>query len=314
MFQIIDITQRECRVFCNQFKDLPSPLQAQVIGKTIFVATLVGLGTAFVFGSIFAPITFSVTAIYVSKSAVNNHFIIKKTETLQTPQAIGNATALEFISSINPKLFAALTPLTEKEAQEFLNRGGSLNIIREENTENKIALRKDEPVITGCNSGVNRSQVAAAAIINNGITVKGVLAGGDSAMNQEADYPLFADPLEIGEENYSSATNFKRAFGMSKFNQVGLKETEKKEVSKAKEFYQDYIDRLSPTHFITFSTSGPSVLKRLLARKGSLDGFTITHFPWGDEIAHPPEGYVKYSVKTYKLFAQKLIDRFIFTR
>lgn len=40
---------------------------------------------------------------------------------------LGNATALEFSSSINKVLFKALTELSEKETQEFLNRGGSLN-------------------------------------------------------------------------------------------------------------------------------------------------------------------------------------------
>lgn len=231
-----------------------------------------------------------------------------------TSHTKGNATALEFIACINPTLFTKITPLTKKEVQDFLNRGGSLNTITEEKTqESRIIIHKEEQVITGCNSGINRSQVAAAVVIKMGISVKGVLAGGDSAMNPEADFPSFANPSEMGEELFGSATNFEKTFGIRKFDQVGIKELksfieDKREVTQAKKFYQDYIDQLSPTHFITFGPSGPSVLRRLLKRKGSLEGFTITHCPWGDEIAHPPEssGLNKYSTGSYNHFAKKL--------
>jgi|688.fasta_scaffold73104_3 hypothetical protein len=225
----------------------------------------------------------------------------------------GNATALEFVSLINATLFIELTKLSERESQEFLNRGGSLNIITTEKIkEKRIALHKEEQVITGCNSGINRSQVAAVVIKKMGITVAGVLAGGDSAMNPEADFSSFADPLEMGEEKYKSATNFKECFDIDKFVQIGAKELgnfrKGEKVKEAKKFFQDFIDQLSHTHFITFGPSGLSVLRRLLQRKGSLEGFTITHFPWNDEIAHPPKDckFQPYSKKSYKHFAKKV--------
>src|SRR5262249_50401996 len=147
----------------------------------------------------------------------------------------------------------------------------------------RITIRREEQVITGCNSGVNRSQVAAAVIKRMGITVNGVLAGGDSAMNPQADFPNFADPLEMCEDLFKSATNFQCTFSIRKFKQIGSTELksfieDKKEVEDAKTFYQDYINKLSPTHFITFGPSGPSVIRRLLNRKeASLKGFTISH-------------------------------------
>lgn len=234
-------------------------------------------------------------------------------------ERMSNATALEFISCINPMLFTELTQLAEKEAEEFLNRGGSLNIITQEKiSKQRINIYKEEQVITGCNSGVNRSQVAAAVVTKMGITVKGVLAGGDSAMNPEADFHSFADPSEMGEKQYHSATNFTQTFGIRKLGQIGVKilasyiESEQG-IGRAKKFYQDYIDELhSPTHFITFGPSGPSVIRRLLKREGSLRGFTITHSPWGDEIAHPPKdsGLEKYSTGSYERFATMLNDCF----
>lgn len=240
------------------------------------------------------------------------------TPTLLATHTMGNATALEFITCINPTLFTELTKLTQQEAQEFLSRGGALNVITEGKIkENQIVLRKEEQVITGCNSGINRSQVAAAVVIKRGIPLKGVLAGGDSAMNPEADFPSFANPSEMGEEQFGSATNFEKTFGIRKLDQVGFKELKPfldvaKEVITAKKFYQDYIDQLSQTHFITFGPSGPSVLRRLLKRNGSLNGFTITHCPWGDEIAHPPEDsqLKKCSTESYARFALKLSQCF----
>lgn len=235
--------------------------------------------------------------------------LVTKTLPSSMTQTRGNATASEFISSANKKLFDGITKLTEPEAQEFLNRGGTLNIITEGKiNENRIMIRKEEQVITGCTSGINRSQVAAAILLNEKITVKGVLAGGDSAMNPEADFPIFANPCD----DELAATNFKDTFGRPKLSQIGAEKfkstVDTREVINAKKFYQDYIDRLSPTHFITFGLSGPSVIRRLLLREGSLIGFTITHCPWVDEIAHPPKDseLEKYSTGAYERFATNL--------
>jgi hypothetical protein len=237
-----------------------------------------------------------------------------------TIQTIGNATALEFISCINPTLFSGLTPLTEEEAQEFLNRGGSLNIITNEKiNEKKITLSKEEQIITGCTSGVNRSQVAAATLIKMNIKIKGILAGGDSAMNPEADFPSFASLSDTNEELLQSAMNFEKAFGMCKLDRIGEEKLELsiegENIRNAKKFYQDYIDLLAQTHFITFAVSGPSVIRRLLKREGSLTGFTITHFPWGDEIAHPPENskLERFSIESYQSFAAKISNCFNIT-
>jgi hypothetical protein len=234
-----------------------------------------------------------------------------KFDCTQTPQVIasmGNATALEFISCVNPTLFTALTPLTEQEVQAFLNRGGALNIVSEDKMSKKpITIYSREQVITGCNSGINRSQVAAAIMTEMHVPIRGVLAGGDSAMNPEVQIHFF-DPAD---EMSQSATNFRKTFLFPKFAQVGAKELprfleDREQMINAKKFYQDYIDSLSGAHFITFSSSGPSVLRRLLQRKGSLLGFTITYVPWGDEVAHPPEGITTCSRESYGRFASKL--------
>jgi hypothetical protein len=90
--------------------------------------------------------------------------------------------------------------------------------------------------------------------------------------------------------------------------QIGAVELGNQEdVTAAKKFYQDYVNKLSPTHFITFGESGASVLRRLLKRPlFDLSGFTITHIQWDDEITHPPYGIIKYSQDSYKIFAGKL--------
>ncbi len=192
------------------------------------------------------------------------------------------------------------------EAQEFLRRGGSLNIITPQKVGiNPITISKAEQVITGCTAGINRSQVAAAVIAQMGISVKGVLAGGDSAMNPEADFPSILNPLEYAEDPYQAATNFAGCFGMPKRAQIGVTQDE---VGMNATFYQHYINQLAPTHFVTFGLSGPSVIRRLLQRQGRLEGFTITHCPWGDTIHHPPEnsGLSPYSTGAYNRFAEGL--------
>jgi rhodanese-related sulfurtransferase len=238
----------------------------------------------------------------------------------QRPRKIvstGNATASEFVSCVNKKLFTGISKLTEQEVQEFLDRGGELNTVSDDEMSKKpIPIHADEQVITGCNSGINRSQVAAAVMKEMKIHVIGVLAGGDSAMNLEADCSSFVNPAE--ETSYQAATNFKETFKFPKFNQVGREKypnflEDKKRVNGAKEFYQNYINQLSGTHFITFGPSGPSVLRRLLKRKGSLQGFTITHIPWGDEVANPPKGLC-YSREAYQNFADKLKACFVVSR
>ena len=241
------------------------------------------------------------------------------------PNRKDNATASEFISCVNPTLPSAISQLNKEEAQEFLNRGGLLNIITEEKMNaRRIMISKEEQVITGCNSGINRSQVAAAVVKSMGITVAGVLAGGDSGMNPEATTHITSNPLQDQEENFQSATNFEKTFTLPKSSQIGSElysganeemttEIRNEMMDANKKHYQDYINKLPPTHFITFGSSGPSALRRLLKREGrSLDGFTITYFPWGDEIAHPLEGSNSKpcSEESYKNFATKLRNCF----
>lgn len=231
--------------------------------------------------------------------------------------ARGNTTVEEFIKCIEERRFKLLTSLTKEETEEFLERDGTLNIITPEKMSvRQITIRKGEQVITGCNSGINRSQVAAATVSKMGISVIGVLAGGDSAMNPEADFPSLPDPSEIGEEQFRAATNFEKVFLYPKLNQIGTEELgrdQSLDITGAKRFYQNFINRLShPTHFITFGPCGLSVIRRLLQRKESLRDFTITHCPWGDEIAHPhpTSGLEKCSIESYELFEKNLSDCF----
>lgn len=235
--------------------------------------------------------------------------------------------------SLKPDLYDGIRLLKVEEAQIFLNLGGSLNLITESNRQ-QIILRKEEQVITGCTSGLNRSQVAAAVLLEQGITIKAILAGGDSAMNPDANSPGFARPSEMNIEK-KSPQNFTEAFkrnhvtneeqritkadqlGYAQLNNYSYTENQR-EIAHCKKFYQKYIDELSPTHFITFGSSGSSVFTRLLNRPdslsmkpGCLQGFTITHFTWGDEICHPPAGMDKYSVDAYQAYADKLRTCFV---
>jgi hypothetical protein len=215
----------------------------------------------------------------------------------------GNATAKEFIDCVNTGLFTEIPTLTEKEAQAFLNRGGQLNIVTDEKIAlKKIPLHSEMRVITGCNSGINRSQVAAAVMTNMGAAVRGVLAGGDSGMNPHADFPIPADP---SEDIQGTATNFRAAFGHPKSPQMGVAETQTLDTDPAKAYYQQLINKLDQTHFITFSTCGVSTLRRLLAKEGSLDGFVMTYIPWGDEVAHPSGGE-PFSIAAYTAFGEKV--------
>lgn len=224
-----------------------------------------------------------------------------------------NATAAEFATYLNAGN-QGVKPLTEEEAQTILRRGGRLNIVTDEKIkEQKIFLSKSVPVIAGCSAGINRSQVTAAIIEQMGITINGVLAGGSCALNLEATYHMIDDP------NDESAANFVKIFGRGKLTQVGSQlqqvvDNTPRDVANlnaARAYYQNFINDLPPTHFITFALSGPSVIRRLLAKNVSLEGFTITHFDWADEIARSPKGYESHSMDAYRAFGEKIRQCFI---
>lgn len=211
-----------------------------------------------------------------------------------------NTNHLGFVKCVTTSVSRGFRTLTDDEAQNFTNRGGLLNIISEEKiAQRRIVIDRKKPVITGCSAGLSRSQVAAGLFTNLGIQVNCVLAGASSAFNPEVenndDMP---NPLQAYECTCQSATNFQTVFGIPKRVQLGL------ENGTA---YQQFVNELSPTHFITFGQSGAAVLRRLLERPGDLRGFTITYCPWPDEIVGPlEEGIVPHSVECYSLFRDKL--------
>ncbi len=85
------------------------------------------------------------------------------------------------------------------------------------------------------------------------------------------------------------------------------------ELEKGKLFYQNYINGLDKAHFIVFALSAPSVIRRLLAIEGSLQNFTVTYVPSGDEIAHPLDKKIESGSKeAYSTFAKKIESRFEF--
>ncbi len=76
----------------------------------------------------------------------------------------------------------------------------------------------------------------------------------------------------------------------------------------------DFFSQLSGDdyHFICFSHSAASVIRRLLDRPGNLNQFTVIFIPWQDEIAHPPKGIAPYSKEAYKAVYDKLERSFSF--
>lgn len=222
----------------------------------------------------------------------------------------GNATPKEFVDCVCSSIVKNLHKhITEEKVQEFVNRGGIINIATPEKTGHQpITIKKSIPVITGCASGVNRSQVVAVQFKSWDINVLTVLAGGDSDMNPYTDLHMVL-PVTANEkpENFQEALKGPRIPVLG--SETNSNYTEDPAIVQSRQkFYQDYINQLiAPVHFVTFSNSGLSVLERLLKREGSLEGFTITHCPLNDEINHPPlQTYEASSVQAFSNFRDKV--------
>jgi|GEM_PF-4275447 len=235
-------------------------------------------------------------------------------------RSAGNATAEEFAECVNSSLFTRKGGITAEEAQAFLNRGGHLNIVAE--GKGSIVIRPGERVVTGCSSGINRSQVTAAILEEMGVEVVGVLIGSESGMN-----PGLEDQVKLSlsipskmDQTAPSLVHFRKVFKRDKRDQLGAHKHQdylegKQTLEGLKAEFQSYIDGLDPMQFITFADSGPAVIRRLLARKGNLEGFIITHIPLRDEIGHPPARMIKggqlfnpepYSEEVYRRFGERL--------
>jgi len=225
----------------------------------------------------------------------------------------GNVDVEEFMECLN-KRHRNMILLDVDEIFSFLGRGGVFNILDD---SRRVKVDKNYPVITGCTWGYNRSQVAAAVLRKKNIKVSGILAGGKNAMNPEASEHSCSDIF--GERaSEGSQDNFEKAFGFAKMHQVGVEELGHSlpsdvTIGQAKQFYQEYINALRPTHFITFGQCGIPVFRRLLERQGRLERFIVTYCPWDDEIAFPPgsSALISRSVESHEAFARKLERRLV---
>lgn len=183
--------------------------------------------------------------------------------------------------------------ITVEQVQEFTHRGGEINILEDHTNQegynwgsNRLyRLSKDDIYSVGCSSGMNRSQTMRAFLLDENCDVRSVLAGGDSAFNPDCDTHILNEFTPEEQEEFVNGLGYEKKpqLGADQFG--GLHE----DVDRIKRFYQDYFNNCEENHFITFAKSGPSVLVRLLAREGRLDGLKITHLPWPDEIMHIPE-------------------------
>jgi hypothetical protein len=223
-------------------------------------------------------------------------------------QYSGNTSAAEFVACVNQYGPTKLSPLRVEHAEEFERRGGVLNLAA---IGKQVVCSRQDQFIVGCTSGKNRSQIAAVILKSSECKVLGVVAGGDSAMNLEAQAPMLVNP----NIDLSSARNFYQVFGRSKVEQIGYAETSVWKRAHARGFYQNFINNLAGrTHFVVFGASGKSILRRLLQRAGRFDGFTLSYCPWMDEVKYPPQGsrMSSCSVEAYRTFAAKLRQVLVF--
>jgi hypothetical protein len=222
-----------------------------------------------------------------------------------TSASVDGSIATQFIEACNVHWksdFWKEYRLDIKEANSFLDRGGKINLVKD---NSKIPISRKEFFHTGCTSAINRSQVARIFLLLNGFKVHNECwAGGDSHLNP------FAEMSTAHRKALSEA--FKEAFDRDKTVVAGVSDEGE---GYEKGWFENYFKELKPSiHFILFATSGMSILRRLLAREGSLEGFTITYIPWDDEINHPPKGstYSKDSREAYVAFRDKLGRHFEF--
>lgn len=213
--------------------------------------------------------------------------------------------------------------LTMEELNTFIDRGGKINIISE-NPEEKINVSRYENIVTGCSAGENRSQSARGFFSLNGIEVKDVLAGAQSALNPDNEFPFIAGFIgivkdvaiqmngkSINHKEINDDIEFKSIFKIEKVEQLGFEGlgNQYDDRDRWNEFYKDYINNLPPTHFVVFGASGQVLIKRLLSSAHeSFEDFTISFFNWGDQIQHPPEnsGIYPQSREAYQLYLDKL--------
>ncbi len=201
--------------------------------------------------------------------------------------------------------------ISKEILETFSKRGGHVQMWQE---GKRIALNKHDQFITGCSSGVNRSQVTRAFLLNKGCNVRAPLAGGDSGANPLATYPLFNGVYCDGTG--WDQKNFRDACKRDKVPQLGADELKKFNGDQAKhnEWFTDFFSQLSDNHyhFICFGYSAPSVIRRLLDKPCNLDNFTVTFIPWIDEVGRPPNGIAPFSKEAYKAVYDKLERSFSF--
>ncbi len=197
--------------------------------------------------------------------------------------------------------------VTHEEVEEFCHRGGAIEIVDEGDDIHEIP--RSDIYSTGCSSGVNRSQTMRAFLLNEQCDVRSVIAGGDSGANPQGDFHTLGDFGEDEQRNFTVALGSGEKIPQLGREQFGVFTESTVQV---KQWYQDYFNNCEEYHFVTFSHSGSSVLNRLLKRDGRLEGFKITHLPWGDEINHPPKGsdFEHGSQASYRAFYDK-IDKHI---
>lgn len=203
--------------------------------------------------------------------------------------------------------------INDETIKIFLYRGGRIQLLEE---GQQIPLKKGEHYIVGCGAGSLRSQAHTAYMEKYGARVQAILAGGNSAFNPKGEIPILSNP------NYDNAEKeaFKTQFGVEKRPQLGSEfnngiqfDWEKYEiVPGTQDYYQDFVNKLEPTHFIAYAICALSVLQRLLdSDKPTLEGFTLTFASWSyNPISYPRGDVIPYSQEAYRLFEEQLLTHF----
>lgn len=205
--------------------------------------------------------------------------------------------AVDWIKKVSADCPEAESGFTPRHAIEFVKRGGKLQLASQ---EAKITCRRGENIITGCAAGYNRSQTICAYLSIEGCAVSEVLAGGISAVNPACKKTF--------EETSEQKANFVQVFGRERKPVLGSHlGHDPSTLASRRRFFSDFFKELKPTHFAVFHYSASSSIQRLLERKGSLEGFTISYIPMHDTIRNTVSADIEpESIQAFIRFSQEL--------
>ena len=242
---------------------------------------------------------------------------IKSVNSPEIVKVNGNATADEFFNCVISYL--SKSTITKEAVEEFIIRGGTVNIVNPNNNKLMIEINKEQTFITGCANGTNRSQVALAVLEQLGFNVHNqVIAAADTNFDPLREFHCPDDPRQQDNQDGGFYFNFQPAFKRprapwiqpttSKDMHGCYYESKDQGYVEADKYYQDFITKtIKPnTHFIVFAHSAAAAINRLIKREGSLEGFTVSFLPIDDNLRiHKGKEQIPASKEDYLSFGEK---------